>query len=142
MSTPAPSLTPEEQEPEPVKPVKKVILTKPYEIAGRERVFVIPATVHLRGENPPKTIEWENQTGGLVKIWLPNADAYLNHGNGRDFSQPIDVADGKSIHFTVKDRFKDEVDWKEVEFYYHYNVYCESIKNYAQGDSEPGMSCP
>jgi hypothetical protein len=123
--------------------VKKVILTKSYDIAGRKRVFVIPSTVHLGGENPPEAIEWVNETGGTVWIWLPTVDHYLSlhphKDKGENVVKPIRVLDGEiSRPFVVKDR----KDLTQAEFYYHYDVYCESIHDYAQGDSDPGVGYP
>ena len=121
-------------------PVQKVLLTKPYVIAGRKRIFVVPAIVHLGGENPPKTIEWVNQTGGPVTIWLPNADHYLKpHEDPKthkvhEFITPFDVDTKGALLLDVKENPPD--------CYYEYNVYCEEIKDYAQGNSPPVVSCP
>jgi hypothetical protein len=135
MSTPATKRALEKPE-----PVQKVLLTKPYDIVGRKRIFVLPAIVHLGGENPPKTIEWVNQTGGPVTIWLPNADHYLKPYEDpethkvHDFIKPFPVATKGELRLTVKDH--------PPKCYYEYNVYCEVIENYAQGNSAPVMSCP
>jgi hypothetical protein len=134
MSTPAPKFT--REIPGPVQ----VLVTKPYEIEGRNSVvFVIPGTIHLDYENPPKTIEWVNQSGGPVKIWLPNGD---------HFFKPYEDPETHEIHqFTVPFDVSTEglrLDVKEqlTTGSYEYNVYCDSIKDYAKGDSSPRVSCP
>jgi hypothetical protein len=122
------------------EPMKKVLLTKPYDIEGKERVFVIPATVHLDYENPPKTINFVNQTGGLVTIWLPNGDYFLKPYEDpethevHEFIKPFDVSKDGALLLYVKEKLPKGC--------YEYNVYCEAIKDYAQGNSSPNMSCP
>ncbi len=122
------------------EPVRKVLLTKPYDIEGRKRVFVIPPTVHLDDENPPKTIKFVNQTGGPVTIWLPNGDYFLKSHEDPEthkvhkFIIPFDVSTKGELLFDVKEKLPEGC--------YEYNVYCEVIKDYAQGNSSPNMSCP
>ena len=115
--------------------VERVILQKPYEI-DRRRVFVKPPIVHIGNGDSPKTIRLDNQTGGLVKIWLPNADAYLNPQPGTDFSKPMEVDDGGKLDLFVK------VNPKPKEGHYQYHVYCEVIKDFAEGNSPPVLHCP
>jgi hypothetical protein len=135
MSTPATKPALEKQ-----GPMQKVLLTKPYDIEGRKRVFVIPATVHLDYENPPKTIEFVNQTGGPVTIWLPNGDHFLKPHEDPEthkvhkFITPFDVSTKGELLLDVKEKLPKGS--------YEYNVYCEVIKDYAQGNSSPVMSCP
>jgi hypothetical protein len=120
------------------KPLK-VLITQIYTIGQRKRAFVVPSTIHLGGENSPKAIEWVNESGGPVEIWLPALSGYLSSPTGANFSEPFVLENGKtSAPFLVKDK----VEWEKAEFFYHYNVYCKSIGDYAQGDSEPGMGCP
>jgi hypothetical protein len=121
-------------------PMQKVLLTKPYDIEGRKRVFVIPAIVHLDDENPPKTIEWVNQTGGPVTIWFPNGGHFLKPHEDPEthkvhkFITPFDVSTKGELVLDVKENL--------AKGYYEYNVYCEVIKDYAQGNSAPGVSYP
>jgi hypothetical protein len=122
------------------EPVQKVLLTKPYDIVGKKRVFVIPATVHLDYENPPKSIEWVNQTGGPVTIWLPN---------GEHFLKPYEDPETQEVHkfitpFELGTKGELLLDVKEnlPKGSYEYNVYCKVINDYAQGNSPPVMSCP
>jgi hypothetical protein len=120
--------------------VQKVLFTKPYDIEGRKRVFVIPAIVHLDDENPPKTIEFINHTGGPVTIWLAAGGHFLKPRKDpkthevHEFVAPFDVPMKEPLVFDVKENLP--------KGYYEYNVYCEVIDNYAQGNSSPGMSCP
>ena len=101
MSTPATSL-------DPRPGVKMVFLTKPFDILDTRRVFVIPAKVHIGGEDSPKEILWVNQTGGPVTIWLPNADKYLNQYEDprtqetQPFLTPFPVATDGVLNVTVK----------------------------------------
>jgi hypothetical protein len=120
--------------------VRRVLFTKPYDIEGKERVFVIPPTVHLDYENPPKTIEFVNQTGGPVTIWLAAGGHFLKLRKdpethvAQEFITPFDVPTKGQLIFDVKEKLtKGE---------YEYNVYCEVIKDYAQGHSSPNLSCP
>ena len=120
-------------------PVLTVTLSNKIGIGDRYRVFVIPSTIHIGGEKSPQAIKWVNETGGPVKLWLPALGKILNHPKTQDLSAPIDLADGAtSDPFVVNDKRM----WGKEEFCYHYNVYCDSIQDYAQGDSEPVLSCP
>jgi hypothetical protein len=120
--------------------VRRVVFTKPYDIEGKERVFVIPPTVHLDYENPPKTIEFVNQTGGPVTIWLAAAGHFLKLRKDpethviQEFIKPFDVSTKVPLVFDVKEKLPKGC--------YEYNVYCEEIKDYAQGNSSPNISCP
>jgi hypothetical protein len=114
-------------------PYERVILPPPITI-DRERIFVNPPTLHLgSGSSRLKTIQWVNQTGGEVLIWLPNAYNYLE-GNPGDFLLPKSIPVGRTLTFAVSPDCKDG--------YYHYNVFCKRINGYAEGNSEPGVSCP
>ncbi len=133
MSTPATKRAPKAG-------VQQVVLTKPIEIVDRKRVFVVPASVHIDDEAPPKAIQWVNQTGGPVTIWLPNADLYLEPYEDpethkvHEFLTPFDVATKGVLLLDVKEN--------PPEGRYVYNVYCEVTKDYAQGNSAPDVSCP
>ena len=117
-----------------------VFLTKPFDILDTRRVFVIPAKVHIGGEDSPKEILWVNQTGGPVTIWLPNAGKYLNEYKDpqtqevHPFIAPIPVAKDGVLNVSVKE--------EPPKGYYEYNIYCEVIQDYAQGESSPGCICP
>ena len=114
-------------------PVMEVILPSPIKI-DRPRVFVNPPTIHIgSGESRLRTIVWVNKTEGNVWIWLPNGHHYLN-GVAADFVPPKRIEKGERLPFEVRPDC--------VDGYYHYNVYCEIIDGYAEGNSEPGASCP
>jgi hypothetical protein len=114
-------------------PIKQVTLPEPI-VIDRPRIFVNPPTVHIgSGHLRAKTIEWVNQTGKDVLIWLPNGYRYLI-GEPEDFLKPFTVHNGKELTRKVREDYQDG--------YYHYNVFCEAINAYAEGNSEPGVSCP
>jgi hypothetical protein len=114
-------------------PFKKVILPSPITI-DRPRVFVNPPTIHIgSGDSKLRTIVWVNETGGDVLIWLPNAHHYLK-GEAEDFLTLKTIDAGKMLPLEVRPDC--------VDGYYHYNVYCKAIDGYAEGNSEPGASCP
>jgi hypothetical protein len=114
-------------------PFREVILPSPITI-DRPRVFVNPPTIHIgEVDSRLKTIVWVNQTGDEVLLWLPNAYNYLE-GKEEDFLTPIPIAAGGKLPFAVRSDC--------VDGYYHYNVFCKKIHGYAEGNSEPGASCP
>jgi hypothetical protein len=118
-------------------PVERIIFHKPHPI-DRPRVFVNPPIYHIGNGDSPRTFRFENQTGGPVKIWLPNADKYLNRRpGGGDFSNPIEIALGGELELTVKAKPA-----KPEEGHYQYHVYCEVIRDFAEGNSPPVMNCP
>lgn len=117
-----------------VKPVREVALTKPHDVGGRERVFVVPATVHLGGPEPAKTIRWTNHTGAPVEIWLAAVQHLLKAAPDVNLSKPIPVGTGDDLVVAVKDGVED------CQYYYH--VFCEKIGNFADGNSSPIMGCP
>lgn len=122
-------------------PVARVVFTEPVNIGhGQRRVFVLPAIVHLGGHNPPTTIQWVNETGADVTIWIPNAGRYLD---------PYVDPKTREVHqfitpFRLKAKEELVVTVKKVpsDGYYPYDVYCEETHDYAQGNSSPCMSCP
>ena len=115
-------------------PVQPIIFQEPHQV-DRKRVFVNPPIFHIGKGKSPKPIRLENKTGGPVKIWLPNAEKYLNRRRpGTDFSKPIRIAKGKHLDLMVKA--------DPEEGYYQYHVYCEVIKDFAEGNSPPVMHCP
>ncbi len=81
-------------------PVERIIFHKPHKV-DRLRVFVDPPIYHIGNGDWPRTIRFENHTGGPVKIWLPNADKYFNRRpDGSDFTAPIEVARGDELELT------------------------------------------
>lgn len=123
------------------KPVQRVVFTEPVNIGQKQRrVFVLPPIVHLGGENPPKTIQWVNETGGDVTIWIPNAAHYLD-----PYVDPQTLQVHQFIApFRLAARGELVVSVKKVPAngYYPYDVFCEVTQDYAQGNSSPGVGCP
>jgi hypothetical protein len=117
-----------------VKPIREVTLTKPENVGGRKRAFVVPGTVHLGGPEPARTIRWTNNTGAPVEIWLAAVQHLLKAGPGVNLAKPIPVGTGDNLVVAVKDGVED------CEYYYH--VFCEKIGNFADGNSPPILSCP
>jgi hypothetical protein len=116
-----------------VKPFKEVTLDSPITI-DRPRVFVNPPTLHLgSGNERLKTIVWVNHTGGDVLLWLPNAFNYIE-GKPEDFLAAVHIPSGGKLPLAVRSNC--------VDGYYHYNAFCKAIGGYAEGNSEPGVSCP
>jgi hypothetical protein len=115
--------------------VKRVVILKPH-VIDRERIFVNPPAIHIGYGDSPTIIRWENQTGDLVKIWLPNADDYLIRPPDIDFSKPFDVTAEKPLVLTVKEEPKPK---KNI---YPYHVYCAKINSFAEGNSSPVVHCP
>jgi hypothetical protein len=112
---------------------KQVVLRSPI-VIDRPRVFVDPPTIHIGyGDSKLKVIEWVNQTGGDVLIWLPNGHNYLN-GEPEDFLAPFTVSKGGRLAREVRGDCKDGD--------YEYNVYCKAIGGYAEGNSPPIVHCP
>jgi len=100
-----------------------------------KRVVVEPAHYHIGNGDSPRTIRFENHTEEPVKVWIPNADRFLD-GKGRDFSVPMNVP-AQGLELSVKcDPVKPE------EGKYQYHVYCEAIRDFAEGNSPPEIHCP
>jgi hypothetical protein len=120
--------------------VEQVFITKPIEILDEKRVFVIPPKIHIGGKDSPKEILWVNQTGGPITIWIPNGGQYLNKYEDPDthevheFIKPFPLDATGKLHVTVQA--------SPPYGYYEYNVFCEVIKDYAHGESSPGVICP
>lgn len=125
MSTPAPRIAAEMP--------KQIVLRSPIKI-DRLRVFVDPPSIHIHsGGSDLKAIEWVNQTGGDVLIWLPNGHNYLI-GKPEDFLAPLPLSNGGVLTREVRRDYKDGD--------YEYNVYCKVIDGYAEGNSPPVVHCP
>lgn len=131
------------------KPVERVVFTEPVNIGQKQqRVFVLPPVVHLQGENPPKTIQWVNETGGDVTIWIPNAAEYLSSYEDpethkvHEFKPPKEHGFIPLFHLAAKDELVVTVKKDLSNGYYPYDVYCNKTQNYAQGNSGPVVSCP
>ena len=115
-------------------PVREVEFSPPQKIGNKRKVFVIPGTVHLAYPEPAKSVQWRNNTGGRVWIWLANLRDVLEPPPGVDLSKPIPIDHGDDLVIGVKDT-------KGV-FLKDYPVYCDVISDYGDGDSSPHMGCP
>ena len=115
------------------QPINQVTLP-PAIVIDKERIFANPPTLHIGSQDSRlKTIQWVNQTGDDVFIWLPNGYLFLI-GEPTDFLTPIKVSNGGKLAREVKEDCEDG--------YYYYNVFCKAIDGYAEGNSSPGVSCP
>jgi hypothetical protein len=114
------------------QPMRDVVFTAATQGGERQRVFVIPSTIHLGGPKPLKTIRWQNNTEKPVHVWLASVQGILK--SNKDLSQPVRIDPGKDLVVSVQDC--------KGEWQHDYHVYCEEIGNYADGNSPPHMSCP
>lgn len=113
-----------------------VDLTRPIkDPTGRERIYVNPPVIHIgSGPTQLRTIRFENNTGGTVRIWLLNA-AELFVRPLKDFENPFVVkATDPPLDLEVKpgSKYGD----------YVYHVYCDAIGHEADGNSPPALACP
>lgn len=115
-------------------PVREVEFSAPQKVGNKMKVFVIPGTVHLAYPVQAKSVQWRNNTGGTVRIWLANLRDVLVPLHGEDLSQPIDIADGDDLVVGVRDT--------NAVFLKDYPVYCDAIGDYGDGDSSPHVGCP
>ena len=118
------------------KPIRKVVLPAPTEINNtkKKKVFVLPGTIHLSYPDKAKTVQWTNNTGDEVSIWLVNALDALFPLQGEDLSKPVTIPDGGNFAVGVKDNIP--------EFLRDYQAYCKAIGDYADGNSSPHLSSP
>jgi hypothetical protein len=111
-----------------------VVILEPHKI-GKDRVFVDPPEVSIgEGASKLSTVQWKNDTNKVAWLWMPNGGRYFERPKKGDFPTPFEIAPGEEIGFTVKatpDKVRSQ-----------YHVYCESIKQYAEGYSPPVMNCP
>jgi hypothetical protein len=113
---------------------KLVVILEPHKI-GKDRVFVDPPEVRI-GEGASKllTVQWKNDTGKVAWLWMPNGAQYFERPPEGDFPTPFRIDPEKEFELKVK--AKPE----KVRSQYH--VYCEAIRQYAEGFSPPVMNCP
>jgi|HubBroStandDraft_2_1064218.scaffolds.fasta_scaffold145039_2 hypothetical protein len=119
------------------KPIRTVVLPAPTEVNStkKKKVFISPGTIHLAYPNKAKTIVWANNTGAAVNIWLVNVQDVFFALQGEDLSQPQKIDDGKEFAVGVEDNVPSL-------YLKDYQVYCEAIDDYADGDSSPHVGCP
>ena len=102
-------------------------------IDRHDRGFVVPPQVGI-GIGPTKvpSVRWINGTGARARLWFPNGDEVFDPPPG-GFSNPIDIPPG-GLTLQVKAAPNPGN--------YHYHVYCEAVKDCAQGHSEPRLDVP
>ena len=113
---------------------RMVVILESHRI-GKDRVFVDPPEVSI-GEGASKllTVEWRNDTSKAAWLWMPNGDQYFDQPSRGDFATPFRIDPGKELKLTVKA--------KPERARSQYHVYCEAIRQYAEGYSPPVMNCP
>jgi hypothetical protein len=104
---------------------------------GKGRIFVSPPVIHVgSGSSQLKDIQFMNNTGGTVRIWLLNAASlFAGPPEGySDFNDPFVVKAGGKLDLKLLPDLK-------VDSYAYY-VYCDKIKGEAEGNSPPRIDCP
>jgi hypothetical protein len=114
-----------------------VNLPPPIQPGGdRSRVFVKPA--HVRIEMPPEqvqAVQFNNNTGDVVKLWIPTGAALF---------KPPDKHPGFDHEIEIPDKGHKTLDVlpHPTRGRYLYQVYCNAINNYAEGNSAPEITVP
>jgi hypothetical protein len=100
-------------------------------VSGKDRGFVVPPHVAMgTGTAKVPSVRWINGTGGSARLWFPNGDEVFQPPAG-GFSNPIEIPPGGlTLQVKASPNAGD----------YHYHVYCDSLKECAQGNSEPRIS--
>lgn len=103
-------------------------------IGGQDRAFVIPPQISIgSGAAQVRSVQWRNGTGAKARLWFPNGDQVFEAPTGVDFSNPIEIPAG-GLTLQVKTAPNPG--------HYHYHLYCEAVKDCAQGNSEPRVHVP
>ena len=113
-----------------------VNIEKPVMI-NKLRVFVNPPTVHvgsLAAQTVIDEVKINNNTGGDIRVWFPQGAKIFDVRSVSDWNSPFLIPKDQDRILRVK------ADPEEGEF--NYNVYCDAIGDYAQGNSEPHVGCP
>jgi hypothetical protein len=78
--------------------------------------------------------EFINQTGGNVRVWIPKGDKlFVPPAGVQNFDESIDVPpSGLTLSILAN----------AIDGIYHYSAYCDAIKDFAEGNSAPEISCP
>jgi len=107
-------------------------------IGGQDRVFVdVPHISIGDGAARVKSVKWVNNTKDLAVLWFPNGDLIFDGTTSvprvSSFLDPIKIpAEGLTLQVKSVPKFG----------HYHYHVYCEAVKDCAEGKSEPRVSVP
>ena len=125
MSTPATKSVP--------VPTRVHVNIEIHTIGGQDRAFVDSPHVRI-GERSTQvpSVRWENRTRGKATLWFPNGGEVFDE-RPEGFSNPIDIPE-KGLELKVKEH--------PEKGNYHYHVYCEVVKDCAQGHSEPRLDVP
>jgi hypothetical protein len=107
--------------------------------SGKYRAFVDPPIIGI-GDTPGDTVTWTNNTTAKTTLWFPNGGKVFDPPPGTVFSTSlIDIAAGDDLTLTIKGAGGNP---GPAHGYYKYTVYCEQVKDFAQGNSEPGLHVP
>jgi hypothetical protein len=104
---------------------------------GRKRVYVNPPAIHLgSGSSQLPSIQFTNNTGDTIRIWLVNVASLFAHPpkGYKDFDNPFVVAAHATLDLDLKPSLGNG------DYYYH--VFCDAVGHDADGNSPPVMSCP
>jgi hypothetical protein len=100
-------------------------------IANQPRTFVSEPHIGVGKPSVVSQVKWTNGTGGRAWLWFPNGDRIFSSSN--NYLNPIEIpSSGLSL----------DVKADPVEGAYHYHIYCETVHDCAQGNSEPTLSVP
>lgn len=108
-------------------------------MGNHPRAFAVPP---LRSIGSSKSITWRNGTGAKARFWFPNGDQVFDLPSiapgviVTTLADPIDIPAGGSLILPVKTKTRP------TDGTYHYHVYCEAVKDCAQGNSEPVITHP
>ena len=116
-----------------VGPVQVKVKVQRHSIFGVDRAFIDQPHVRIGIETTKvPSVHWTNATGGGARLWFPNGGEVFDPPPG-GFLNPIDIPpDGLTLKVKAVPAIGD----------YHYHVYCDSLKDCAQGNSEPRLSVP
>ena len=111
----------------------------PVDAKSRQKVFVDPPVIHIgSGPSQVQAIQFTNNTGGTVRIWLLNVESLFagppKNNENKDFHIPFVVENNDTLDLDLKPDL-DNGD-------YEYHVYCDAIPGEADGNSMPRVSCP
>ena len=127
--TPSTPLTP---------PIREVELPPPAQDPAdhKNHVKVRPGTIRLRAPDIAKTIQWTNNTGSPVQIWLVGVtDVLVPLHPEDDLSKPISIGVGGTFAVGV-------VNNPPTPYLRDYQVYCNAAASgFGDGDSSPHIGC-
>jgi hypothetical protein len=110
--------------------------------SGKYRAFVDPPIIGI-GDTPGDTVTWTNATTDKVTLWFPNGGRVFDPPPISSFSNfsnsLIDIPAGTARTLTIKGAGGRP---GPDHGYYKYSVYCEQVRDFAQGNSEPGLHVP